>query len=160
LGLSGELVDQPDALVSTNELVGYSEQKMPELRAGSETDREAIRIYVDAKYPARDLSPAELLPDELEGQPVDVVAVGRPERLSTGAPHAVAEEVQSNPKTKIRPGIGGISGGLSTPPETGTLRYFVQRGDAMCGEQQILIDGGSQLFAVPADSGGVAGRLR
>lgn len=159
MALSAELIDQLDALVSTNEhVVGYSEQKMPEVRGGSPTGREAIRIYVDVKYPAGELSSAELLPEELAGQPVDVVAVGRPERHRTGAPPGVAEEVQVDPKTRIRPLIGGVSGGLLTPPKTGTLGYFVKRGEAMCvmTSAHVLVTQGGDAIQPGSNDGGTS----
>ncbi len=130
MALSAEVIEQLDAFVSSNEqVVRYSEQTMPELCGGTETGRDAIRIYVDSKRAEAQLRSTDLLPTQLAGLAVDVVAVGRPERQSTGAPPGLADGVEINPKTRIRPLTGGISVGRLSPSKTGTLGYFVKRND-------------------------------
>lgn len=47
--------------------VGY------EIVAGRRTDRVSIRVYVRRKLPKTDLPPAAVLPDTIEGLPVDVI---------------------------------------------------------------------------------------
>jgi hypothetical protein len=41
------------------------------------TERRALRVYVDEKRPLSDLAPDEVIPDEIEGVPTDVVRIPR-----------------------------------------------------------------------------------
>lgn len=124
--LPAELIRQLDDLVSAHDyVVGYSEQLMPERGTG----RESVRIYVDTEAAEDELRSSRVLTPELTNAGVDVVAVGRPEFQST---EVTDVKVGVDPKTKIRPLIGGISTGQLNPRKTGTLGYFVKRGNAMC----------------------------
>ncbi len=162
MALSAELIQELDTLTLSNDhVVGYSEQTMPELRAGEETGREAIRIYVDAKKPASELSADEVLPEELAGQPVDVVISGRLRRFATEA--TATERVgRVDPEKSTRPLIGGISGGLLKPSTTGTFGYFVKRGTDLCVLSSAHVlerQGGDAVQPGPLDGGGDAAKV-
>jgi len=67
-GLAAALLEMPDILG-----VGYGAKMVGGRPAGSQP---ALRVYVRAKRPRRDLSPHELVQSEINGVPTDVVAVG------------------------------------------------------------------------------------
>jgi hypothetical protein len=122
--LSPSVIQTLDDLLEKNDhVVGYSEDELPELRDDQATDRTGIRVYVDEL--ADDLG----LPDQIEGKPVFPVAAGRQELK-----HAEQDVmVGVDPKTNVRPIIGGISlSNLNRGGLTGTLGYFVNRGGNRC----------------------------
>ncbi len=108
-----------DELMRTNpNIVGYSSTLKDELVNGKPSGRKAIRIYVVKKKPKSRLPRDQILPDVLEGYPVDVMEVGRPKLLQSS----------TTPTEHIRPLVGGISIGKNDPLHNGagTLGYFVK----------------------------------
>lgn len=98
-----------------SQVVGYSEDEIEEVREGRATGRRGIRIFVEND------EAATRMPSEIGGVPVvEVRSVGPAQDKSASAP--AAGLVGVDPKTKVRPVIGGISVGAK---ETGTLGYFV-----------------------------------
>jgi hypothetical protein len=87
--------------------VGFEEVR------GVRTDRIAIRVYVDKKLPRAQLSDDEVLPEEVEGVPVDVIE----------AKFEVHEAPEPTDEHRIRrnPMIGGISVGNEVLGGSGTL---------------------------------------
>jgi len=63
-------------------VVGFSGTLKDELVRGAPSGRAAIRVYVSEKLPPHALPPAERLPDEIGGIPVDVLPLGRLEALA------------------------------------------------------------------------------
>lgn len=127
-----DVIAQLDALlVSEEHVVGYS---------GDEVDDEGgIRVYVD--------EPGVSVPDEIAGRRVaEVVAVGRPE-LKAGV------DVGVNPKTRIRPLIGGIS---ISGAGSGTLGYFVDTGGkrALMSAAHVLQQGTKNVIQPSVNDGG------
>jgi hypothetical protein len=92
-------------------VIGYSEELMDEFIHGKPSGRKAYRFYVKKKKPLKDLKPEQILPEDIEGIPVDVVEIGD-------------IKAQSSPTSRWRPLKAGISIGhiLIT---AGTLGYFV-----------------------------------
>jgi tetrahydromethanopterin S-methyltransferase subunit B len=77
---------------------GYSKTLKPRIKAGKVIDSElCIRIYVEKKVPATDLTLAEIIPSEIMGYKTDVVETGPIKAL------------QSDPKKRYRPLVAGIS---------------------------------------------------
>ena len=117
--LSEQVTSALDELLARNpHVVGYSEDEQPDERSG----RTGVRLYVVEERPLAELD----VPEEIEGMPVvDLVAAGRPENHNTGA----GVQVGVDPKTRVRPVIGGIS---ISGSGSGTLGYFVERKDGRC----------------------------
>jgi hypothetical protein len=129
---SAAVIDALDELLAAEpHVMGYSGDEVGE-PAG-------IRVYVD--------EPGVAVPDEIQGvQVVEVVAVGRPE-LKAGAAVGV------NPKTKVRPLIGGIS---ISGAESGTLGYFVKVDGklALMSAAHVLEPGTANVIQPGRDDGG------
>jgi hypothetical protein len=135
-------------------VVGYSARLQDELVKGKPSGRKAIRIYVEKKKSRRSLKKAQLLPDEMFGIPVDVVAIGKP-KLQALAPVVTP---LSNPKRKFRPIIGGIS---TSGDDTGTMAYPCKDGNSRwyalsCCHVYGRTNGRSVLQQGAADGGTVA----
>ena len=47
----------------------------PEIKDGVPTGKKALVVYVEKKRPCAELAPSEILPEEVDGIPVDVVEV-------------------------------------------------------------------------------------
>lgn len=93
---------------------------------GQRTDEVCIRVYVSQKVPKSKLQPAEILPEKLEGLPVDVIEA--------------VFEFQANSLEDHRkrhdPLVGGISVGSLDRDHTGTLGGWAV--DNLSGEIVIL----------------------
>ena len=89
-----------------------------EFSAGQPTGRLAIRVHVDAKQPESALAPAERLPDELDGLPVDVIQ-------SNPALQAVNRDAHQKPV------IGGVTLGNTRSSQVGTLGAVVFDDDSL-----------------------------
>jgi hypothetical protein len=77
---------------------GYSKTLKPRIKGGKIIHSEkCIRIYVEKKVPVAQLSLADIIPTEIMGYKVDVVAIGEIKAL------------QSDPKKRYRPLVAGIS---------------------------------------------------
>jgi len=83
-------------------VIGYSETLKNEIVGGVEVQRKAYRVYVSKKLPKSQLSPQDILPDEINGIPVDVVELGEVKALSSNF---------QDPTKKYRPIFPGISVG-------------------------------------------------
>jgi hypothetical protein len=94
-------------------VVGYSTELQKEIVKGKPSGRDAIRIYVKKKIMPGKLSKSQLLPDEVFGIPVDVVEIGE-------------VEFQSDPKSRLRPLVGGIS---TSCKGSGTMGYLCKDGN-------------------------------
>jgi hypothetical protein len=89
-----------DDLLDTDEhVVGYSGDELPD---------GGIRVYVD--------EPGVRVADEIAGRRVEVVAIGRPTKKASVA-------VGANPRTNVRPLIGGLA---ISGSDDGALGYFVR----------------------------------
>ena len=82
-----------------------------ELAGGKPTGRLAIRAHVHEKQPENRLESGEVLPDELDGVPVDVIQSNPEEQQSRDA--------------RRNPLVGGINVGNSLSPSIGTLGTVV-----------------------------------
>jgi hypothetical protein len=92
---------------------------------GRRTDEVVLRVFVSKKLPLSQLAPADVLPREIDGVPIDV-AEGRMRELSVPADHQVRHA-----ETKCGISIGNqITGG------SGTLGATVF--DGLSGQQLIL----------------------
>jgi len=83
-----------------------------EFTDGRPTGRLAIRVHVDAKQMEADLAPAERLPEELDGLPVDVIQ-SNPELQAV------------NRNARQQPLIGGVQVGNTRSGQVGTLGAVV-----------------------------------
>lgn len=110
-----------DEMMKNNPSIkGYSSTLKDELIGGKPSGRKAIRIYVSKKKHKSELSKDLVLPDELNGFPIDVVEIGNPKLL----------QGPKMPTEQIRPLVGGISVGINTCiRNAGTLGYFVKDKD-------------------------------
>jgi hypothetical protein len=98
-------------LLGTEEnVVGFSED---------EHEGGAVRVYVE------DVARADALPASIAGHVVHYVEVGVPQKIS----HAAPAVVDVNPRTKVRPLVGGVSIAPLGVSYSGTLGYFVLRDD-------------------------------
>ena len=103
-------------------VVGYSEDEIEELSGEGPTGRRGIRIFVEND------EVAAKIPTEIGGVPVvEVRSVGSTDNKATQP--GSAGKVGANPKSKLRPVIGGIS---ISAKESGTLGYFVVIGNETC----------------------------
>jgi hypothetical protein len=89
-----------------------------EFTEGRPTDRLAIRVHVDQKQLEEELAPAERLPDEIDGVPVDVIQ-------SNPAPQLVNRDANQNPL------IGGVTVGNTRATFIGTLGAVVFDGGSL-----------------------------
>jgi hypothetical protein len=125
-----------DELVDNDEdVLGFVNDLDEEKAAGRRTGRQAVVVFVRRKKPDAELDPGRRLPDEIDGIPVDVRAVGDVKLLSD---EAATDTVTDDDATvdaaalgatrkTVRPLIGGISSAAATPPKlVGTLGYFVK----------------------------------
>jgi len=71
------------------------------------TERRALRVYVEAKKPLDELAPDEVIPDEVEGVPTDVVTI------SHGGPFGTQDTARHSPL------LGGITITNMKPTSTG-----------------------------------------
>jgi hypothetical protein len=97
---------------------------------GKRTEEVCIRVYVRKKLPKQELRPEEILPESIEGIPVDVIE-SRPELLQGGSEPPVEEH-----RRRRYPLVGGISIGNLTLGGLGTLGVSVF--DNVSGEDMIL----------------------
>jgi hypothetical protein len=72
---------------------GISLKLQDELIDGKPSGRKAIRVYVVKKVPREMLAFHELLPDEIEGVPVDVIEIGKVKALGVGSGKMLLKEV-------------------------------------------------------------------
>lgn len=80
---------------------------------GSRTDQVAVRVYVDRKVPRAELSEGELLPEEINGVPVDVIEASFEVHGSPAPP--------TEHRRRHAPMLGGISVGNLGLGGSGTL---------------------------------------
>lgn len=121
----------------------------------------AVKFLVRIKYPKGQLSAEEMLPEEIDGMPVDVEEVGIFRRIRTTARKAVKAP---SPRTKIRPAQPGSSVGFESPlfrmagtfgavATDGERRYVLSNNHVLANEDQLpagapifqpgLLDGGN-----------------
>ena len=96
------------------------------VRGGQRIPELVLKVYVDAKVPADQLTPAERVPSEIEGLPTDVVqmpTVGTGDVATPAPPGQPAIPFAGRDQQKRRPVIGGshLEGGLSENDAMGTL---------------------------------------
>jgi len=124
---------------------------------GVRTDQVAIRVYVERKLPRSRLADAEVLPDEIDGVPIDVIEA----RFEVhGGPDPTDEH-----RLRHNPMVGGISVGNEVLGGSGTLGGSVfdnrTRQDLMLSNWHVLC--GSLTCAVgepviqPGTGGGDTG---
>jgi hypothetical protein len=114
-GVNTSILDK--MMKSNPTIIGYSSTLKDEIVRDRPSGRKAIRIYVAKKKPKSELSEDQILPDTLDGIPVDVVEIGKPKLLQSS----------TIPTGIIRPLIGGISIGKNgLELGAGTLGYFVK----------------------------------
>ena len=63
-------------------VVGYSKKLRKRIKAGREVEEEVIRIYVSTKVDPALLDLKNLIPQEVEGVPTDVVEIGEMKALN------------------------------------------------------------------------------
>jgi hypothetical protein len=97
---------------------------------GKRTEEVCIRVYVRKKLPKQELRPEEILPESIEGIPVDVIE-SRPELLQGGS-----EPPIEGYRRRRYPLVGGISVGNLTLGGSGTIGVSVF--DNVSGEDMIL----------------------
>ena len=114
-GLSPKHIQGMAASLILPNVLGYSASLKPRIRQGRVVpEEEVIRIYVVKKAPLESLAAGEVIPKEIEGIPVDVVATG---------------EFQAQPYTeRERPVRGGWSCGNEKSQATGTIGCIVSDG--------------------------------
>jgi hypothetical protein len=100
-----------------------------ELVGGRRTDRVCIRVYVRKKLPKSDLPPGGVLPDNIDGLPVDVI---EDEFVIHQAPPVTLED-HSRPHNLL---VGGISIGNLLVGGSGTLGVSVF--DNRTGQEMLL----------------------
>lgn len=110
------------------------------------TDRVALRVYVEAKKPLDELPPDEVLPQEFEGVPVDVVVVSKTYDAGT-------QDTQHH-----SPLIGGISITNRKPAsaggfELGTLGFFATQ-DGVSGPKNVVLLTNNHVLAANAGAVG------
>jgi hypothetical protein len=91
---------------------GYVKRIQKRIRDGVEVDEEVIVILVDAKVPKHTLAVADLIPDEIDGIPTDVIISEKVEAAGT--------------KDKVSPLVAGYSIGHINI-SAGSLGYFFER---------------------------------
>lgn len=107
--LSERAAARLEELLAAPNVVGYAAEPVVSAAGG-----EAIRVY---------LAEAAPVDAEIDGVAVEALVVGRPDPAGTAAGAVV------DPRTKVRPLVGGVSiGGRAT----GTLGYFVHRDGDLC----------------------------
>jgi hypothetical protein len=107
-------------ILRTNPSVaGFSETIRKRTRHGKEQEEDVIRIYVIGKKPERSVPKGEILPKEIHGIPVDIVAIGR----------LTAFQIAN--RGRFRPLLGGVSCINTHIIGAGTLGYFLRDKRAM-----------------------------
>ena len=106
-------------------VVGYSKKLRKRIKDGREVEEEVIRIYVSTKVDPALLDLKNLIPQEVEGVPTDVVEIGEMKALNL---HPQAHV------TRVRPLVAGVSIG-NWAITAGTLGWFFKdgRGREMLG---------------------------
>ena len=99
-------------------VVGYSKKLRRRIRNGAEVDEEVIRVYVSEKLHASALSLRDLIPEEIDGVPTDVVEIGEVKALGI---HPLAHV------TRVRPLVAGVSIG-NWAITAGTLGWYFRDG--------------------------------
>jgi hypothetical protein len=102
--------------------VGYKMVK------GQRTEEICLRVYVSRKVPKSELQPAEILPEKVEGLPVDVIEADF-KILPSGTS-------SDDPGARHDPLLGGISVGTLDRDHTGTLGGWAV--DNLSGELLLL----------------------
>ena len=115
-----------EAMMESNpNIIGYSKTLKDEIIEGKTSGRKVIRIYVKNKKPKSDTAEGQIIPDNLDGIPIDIVEIGELKLLQSSDPVPI-------PTSSFRPLVGGISiSRNSSPPEAGTLGYFVKDADGL-----------------------------
>ncbi len=114
-----------DKIKDRRNVVGYSKKLRRRIRDGVEVEEEVIRVYVSKKLNASALSLRDLIPEEIDGVPTDVVEIGDMKALEI---HPQAHV------TRLRPLVAGVSIG-NWAITAGTLGWFFRdgRGREMLG---------------------------
>jgi hypothetical protein len=137
-----------DLSASNPGVVGYSEDEIEEVSGGAPTGRHGIRVFVE------DEDAAGKIPTEIGGVPVvEVRSVGSTDNKRTQP--TSAGNVGADPKSKVRPVIGGIS---ISAKESGTLGYFIVIGTDRClvSAAHVLPTGNDTVIQPSFNDGGKA----
>jgi hypothetical protein len=97
-------------------VVGYSKKLRKRIKDGEEVEEEVIRIYVSKKVDHSSLSLRDMIPEEIDGVPTDVVEIGEMKALDAHPQTHVA---------RIRPLVAGVSIG-NWAITAGTLGWFFE----------------------------------
>jgi hypothetical protein len=101
---------------------GYSAELKDELKGGKRTGNMAVRVYVEKKKALSELKAEEILPDNIEDENGNTIAV---DVIEIGHQKARSAPPFQDPTKKFRPLIGGISVG-HYEITAGTIDYFVK----------------------------------
>ncbi len=101
---------------------GYSAELKDELKGGKKTGNMAVRVYVEKKVPLSLLLPEQTLPDNIEDENGNLIAV---DVVEIGHIKARSAPPFQDPTKPFRPLIGGISVG-HYEITAGTIDYFVK----------------------------------
>ena len=94
-------------------VVGYSKKLRKRIRKGKVVDEWCLQVHVTEKKPLKELRKMDILPTEVNGIPIDVVAKG-------------IRKFLSKKTDRIRPLVGGISVG-NEAITAGTLGDFPEK---------------------------------
>jgi S1-C subfamily serine protease len=123
---------------------------------GEPAGEQAVKFLMQVKYPKQQIDSKYLLPQMIDGLPVDVEQVGLFRSLATSAKPELP-----NPRTRIRPACPGCSIGFKDPGEeyamAGTFGALV-RDDTdtyILSNNHVLADGGRLPIRTPIFSPGL-----
>lgn len=100
------------AIKGKKNVSGYVKTKQKRMRDGVEVDEEVIVVLVEKKVPLETLALTDLIPDEIDGIPTDVIVSDKIVAMGT--------------KDKIRPLVAGYSIGHINIT-AGTMGYYYKR---------------------------------
>jgi hypothetical protein len=133
--------------------VGIGEQ----ISGGKHTGIMAIKFLVRLKYPYNQIPDSDLLPTEVDGQPVDVEQVGTFRRFMPPSSGTASATTMPNPRKKIRPAQPGCSIGSKDPANLiimagtfgalvskGTKRFILSNNHVIADENKLTL--GSSIF--------------
>src|SRR5438309_11302107 len=96
------------------------------IKGGQPTGTDAVRVYVNRKFPKAQIPQPQLVPPTIQGVPTDVVETGR-FKAFTMAPAPITPRDRWRP---IRPGTSIGPPPIGNTVEAGTLRAIVRSGGA------------------------------
>ena len=102
------------------------------IKGGQPTGTDAVRFYVNRKFPKAQIPQPQLVPTLIKGIPTDVVETGRFRAFSATAPMPLPPQTPRDRWRPIRPGTS-----IGPPPignlvEAGTLGAIVKSGGVQC----------------------------